>query len=156
MQKAAPTARGRRFAAVLDLENLLIVRGQGLAAPEIQALMTSIIPRVVGMPVRVATGESVLRLGMAAINPKWGLTMVKMEPDAADHALIDAAHEFISAGVTDLVVASGDHVFVPLSAHARLHVISHPDHLSKTLRLAATTVTLLRSAAAPLASGVAS
>ena len=92
----------------------------------------------------MAPGVNVLRPYMDLIGlQRWGLTLVKTEPDAADNALCDTARDFIRSGVTDIVVVSGDHAFVPLAAHARLHVICHADHLSKALRLAATTVTYL-------------
>lgn len=133
-----------RFAAVLDFENVAIASGERVSQAEMRTLLSAVAGHVSGMPVRVATGVNVLRPYMDLIGrQRWGLTLVKTEPDAADNALCDAARDFIRCGVTDIVVVSGDHAFVPLAAHARLHVICHADHLSKTLRLAATTVTYL-------------
>jgi hypothetical protein len=111
---------------------------------EMQGLLSAIGVRVTRMPVRVATGVNVLRpyMNLIGLQP-WGLTLVKTEPDAADNALCDTARDFIRCGVTDVVVVSGDHAFVPLAAHARLHVICHADQLSKALPFAATTVAYL-------------
>lgn len=137
------SARGR-FAAVLDLENVAIMGDGRVSQAEMQALLSAVGGHFSGMPVRVATGVNVLRPYMDLIGrQRWGLTLVKTEPDAADNALCDAALDFIRCGVTDIVAISGDHAFVPLAAHARLHVICHADHLSKALRFAATTVTYL-------------
>lgn len=137
------SSRGR-FAAILDLENVAIARDGRVSQNEMQLLLSAIEAQVSCMPVRVATGVNVLRAYSGLIGlQQWGLTLVRTEPDAADKALCDAAHDFISCGITDIIVVSGDHAFVPLAAHARLHVISHADHLSKALHLAATTVTHL-------------
>lgn len=134
----------RRYAAIVDLENVAIVSEGRVCQAEMQALLEAIRPHVVGLPVRVATGAKILAAYMEIPELKtWGLTLVKTEPDAADHALCDAARDFIRSGVTDIVVVGGDHAYVPLAANARLHVISHADHLSRTLRLAATTVSYL-------------
>src|SRR4051812_27025603 len=135
---------GGRFAAILDLENVAIVEGGRVSQAEMQVLLSAIGVRVLGMPVRLATGVNVLRPYLDLIGlQRWGLTLVNTEPDAADNALCETARDFIRCGVTDIVVVSGDHAFVPLAAHARLHVICHADHLSKALRLASTTVTYL-------------
>lgn len=123
---------GGRFAAILDLENVAIVEGGRVSQAEMQVLLSAIGVRVSGMPVRLATGVNVLRPYLYLIGlQRWGRTLVKTEPDAADNALCETARDFISCGVTDIVVVSGDHAFVPLAAHARLHVICHADHLSK-------------------------
>lgn len=136
--------RARRFAAIVDLENLAIVDGARISVERMQRLLAAVEPRVVGMPVRVATGSNILR-HYATLLPsgRWGLTLVPSGPDAADAALCDAALEFAHCGVTDLVVVGGDHAYVPLARYARLHVVSHADHLSRQLRLASTSVTLL-------------
>lgn len=134
-----------RFAAILDLENIAIVDDRRVSQAEMKVLLSAIQAQVFGMQVRVASGVHVLRAYMNLMDlQRWGLTLVKTEPDAADKALCVAAHEFVRSGATDIVVVSGDgKAFAPLAAHARVHVISHPDHLSKALRLAATTVTHL-------------
>lgn len=145
------TARPLRFAGLVDAENTLIVRGRLLPAAEGDLLLTAAGRCLGGMPVQVATGENVLRPYMATLATRgWIPALVPTEPDAADLALLDAGHAFIAAGVTDLVVVSGDHIFSELAAVARLHVIAHEDHLSKALRLAATTVTYLPRPEAPV------
>lgn len=131
-----------RWAALVDIENIVIMDGCRLSAAPGQFLLEAVEARVLGMPVRAATGENVLRQHLPALaSSSWGLTLVRTEPDAADRALLDAADDFAHRGVTDLVVASGDHAFAALASKARLHVIAHRSHLSKRLRLAATTVT---------------
>ena len=134
----------RRFAAIVDLENVAILRDGHVSQAQMRVLLSAIGAHVSGMPVRVATGINVLRpyMDLVSLQP-WGLTLVKTEPDAADKALCEAARDFIRCGGTDIVVISGDHSFIPLAAHANLHVISHADHLSKALRFAATTVKYL-------------
>lgn len=137
------THPGVRFAALVDIENAAIVHGVLLPAPVRSELLHGLRGTLAGMPVRVATGASVLKASMTDLPRGWGLTLVPTEPDAADVALIDAGLLFAGCGVTDLVVVSGDHAFVALAAHARLHVITRPGQLSNALRLAATTVTYL-------------
>jgi hypothetical protein len=152
---ASTTATGGRSAALLDLENLAIVHWHRLRPAEMQVLLDSLKPFLNHRQVRVATGGGMLRRYLETISRgRWGVTLVGKEPDAADSALLEAGYHFIDRGVTDLVVVSGDHAFVPLASRARLHVASHADHLSKALRLAATTVTELPTPS--LARGVAS
>ena len=81
-----------RFAAIVDLENVATM-GDGLVSQaEMQVLLSAIGARVSGMPVRVATGVNVLRPYMDLIGlQRWGLTLVKTGPDAADDALCEAA-----------------------------------------------------------------
>lgn len=144
------SVRPRRFAGLVDAENALIVRGCLLPAAEGDALLTVVGKYLGGMPVQVATGEHVLRPYMASFATRgWVPALVPTEPDAADLALLDAGRAFTAAGVTDIVLVSGDHIFTELAGAARLHVIAHADHLSKALRLAATTVTYLPRPAAP-------
>jgi hypothetical protein len=133
-----------RFAAIVDLENVAISRDGHVSQAQMQVLLSAIGAHVSGMPVRVATGINILRTYTDLISLQhWGLTLVKTEPDAADKALCEAARDFIRCGGTDIIVVSGDHSFIPLAAHANLHVISHADHLSKALHFAATTVKYL-------------
>lgn len=141
MRCAAPRLR---FAGLVDIENTMIVKGRLLPASEGEVLLTAAGKYLGGMPVQVATGENVLRRHMTAVVTRgWIPALVPNEPDAADRALLDAGRALVSAGVTDLVVVSGDHIFTELAAIARLHVIAHEDHLSKALRLAAATVAYL-------------
>lgn len=138
----------RRWAAIIDLENVAITN-EGLATSSRMAeLLQAIDPYVDRMPVRVATGVHAFRASMEPLARRgWGVTLVPTEPDAADLALCEAAHSFVRSGVTDLTVIGGDHAYVSLTAFARLHVVSYQSHLSKSLRLAATSVSYLPSAA---------
>ena len=132
-----------RFAALVDIENTAIVQGRLLQAPQCRDLLNTLHRALTGMPVRVATGTHVLKATMSDLPRGWGLSLVPTQPDAADLALIEAGLQLAGCGVTDLVVVSGDHAFVALAAHSRLHVITRPGQLSNALRLAATTVTYL-------------
>jgi hypothetical protein len=132
-----------RFAALVDIENAAIVEGRLLQAPQRRDLLNTLHRALTGMPVRVATGTHVLKASMTDLPRGWGLSLVPTQPDAADLALIEAGLQLAGCGVTDLVVVSGDHAFVALAAHARLHVITRPGQLSNALRLAAATVTYL-------------
>ena len=143
-----------RWAAIVDIENIVIRDGvrlpsaDGLPAVEFVRAVTQ------GMPVRVASGKRVLLEYMPAIaGLGWGLTTVPTVKDAADQALLAAGLDFIRCGVTDLVVVSGDHSFLELIPWVRLHVVSHTSHLSRRLRRAATTVTHLPPTALPSAAG---
>lgn len=133
-----------RTAALVDIENAVIVGGRRLSAAAWSRLLNTIGSYTSGMPVCVATGESVLRAYLPVLaGLPWGLRLVNTDPDAADLALIESGHALIDSGVTDLVVISGDHAFAELAHGARLHVITHADHLSRQLWLAATTVRYL-------------
>lgn len=134
-----------RFAAVVDIENLLVLDAHAFATRrQAQNIVGQIGDRMAGMPVRVASGRRVATTFMPLLAAQgWGFTLVDTTPDAADEALLSGAREFIAAGVTDLVVASGDHAFAELADGVRLHVISHGDHLSRRLAAVAATVTLL-------------
>ncbi len=133
-----------RAAALVDLENTVIYDGLRIPCCLGRPLLDLVRERAQGMPTRVATGQKVLREYMPALaGLGWGLTPVSAEPDAADMALIEVGYAFIRCGITDLLVVSGDHAFVELAPWARLHVIAHAGHLSRRLRLAATTVTYL-------------
>jgi hypothetical protein len=133
-----------RFAAIIDFENVAIRHGHRTSPAKMQVLLDVIGTHVSEMPVRLATGINALQPYMDLLSlQRWGLTLVRTERDAADIALCDAARDFIRRGATDIFVVSGDHPFIPLAAHANLHVISHANHLSKALRFAATTVTYL-------------
>lgn len=81
----------------------------------------------------------------------WAIRFAAMGPDAADRVLLEVAEDYLAHGVTDLVVASGDHAFAVLASRARLHVVSYRRCLSRELRAAATTVTHLDDAVAAVA-----
>jgi hypothetical protein len=143
---ATPSSAGprARFAALVDLENAVIVAGGRIPAEQRRDLFEALDHHLAGMPVRAASGGPVVKACVPELAHRgWGLTLVSPEPDAADHALIEAGLHLTSAGVTDLVVVSGDHAFARLAPAARLHVITHPAQLSTALRLAAITVTHL-------------
>lgn len=145
---AAPSRR--RFAAIVDLENIAIFDGRAASPSEMRALLGAVAPHVAGVPVRAATGSIVFRRFIRELaDCGWGISLVPTEPDAADAELCAAAHEFIGAGATDLVVVGGDHAYVPIAARARLHVVTHAGHLARSLRLAATTVAYLPALRSP-------
>lgn len=142
-----------RAAACVDIENIVNIGPRRLLVAEGQSLLNVVAAHTCGMPVRVAGGRAVLRAYMPVLaGLPWGLTLVGQEPDAADADLLRAGLDFVETGVTDLWVASGDHAFTELAGWTRVHVIAHPNHLSRKLRLAATTVTYLPSLTAATSS----
>jgi hypothetical protein len=135
-----------RFAGLVDIEDTLILRDHLLPSPQLRDTFDTLDAHLVDMPVRVASGPRVVKACMTELASRgWGLTLISAEPDAADRALIEAGRHLAACGVTDLVVVSGDHVFATLAGVARLHVIAHPEKLSRALRLAATSVRHLPS-----------
>ena len=137
----APRARS---AAVVDIENLMIVRGHLLRGPHRQEVFHTLDSQLGGMPVRVASGPQVFEACLPELASRgWGRTLVQARPDAADQALIETGRDFAASGVSDLVVFSGDHVFAALASVARLHVVAYGACLSRRLRLAATSITYL-------------
>ena len=79
----------------------------------------------------------------------WRVLTVDSGPDAADEALLAAAQDYLAHGVTDLVIASGDHRFADLATRTRLHVVSLRGATSSALMLAATDVLYLRAYPGP-------
>ena len=133
-----------RFAGLVDIENMVILRGLLLASPQLRGVFDTLDTHLADMPVRVASGPRVVKACMTELASRgWGLTLVSAGPDAADLALIEAGRHLASCGVTDLVVVSGDHAFAALASVARLHVIAYPEKLSAALRLAAYSITAL-------------
>ena len=133
-----------RSAGVVDIENLMIVRGRLLREPQRQEVFRTLDSHLAGMPVRVASGPQVFKACLPELASRgWGRTLVQGEPDAADQALIEAGRHFAASGVSDLVVFSGDHVFAALASVARLHVFAYGPCLSRRLQLAATSITYL-------------
>jgi hypothetical protein len=146
MELVAVPVQGARIGALIDLDNVLISDGRLLGPIEALPVFAALDAYVDEVPTRMACGRSILRDHMGAVAVRaWGITMVHPTPNAADLALLEAGRELVSAGVTDLVVVSGDHGFASLAGVARLHVISHRHKLSTALQLAATTVTYLPS-----------
>jgi hypothetical protein len=135
---------GARCAALIDLDNLIIVRGQLLRPSAAAPVLAAIDAHVEGMPARAACGRGILTAYMSALAARgWGLTPVPATPDAADRVLFEDGLGFAARGATDLVVVSGDGFFADLASVARLHVMAPRFSLSQRLRLAATTVTYL-------------
>jgi hypothetical protein len=133
-----------RTAALIDVENLLIHDADVMGHTDAARVLNEVRRLTSGMPTRTATGPLVLRTHTSALAAfGGGLTLVAPVKDGADQVLIEAAHDLAAQGVTDLVIASGDHAFAELASIARLHVISFDSHLSRRLRLAASTVQLL-------------
>ncbi|MBE7326033.1 hypothetical protein IEQ44_15390 [Nocardioides sp. Y6] len=145
MKSSIPApSRHTRFAALVDIENVLISDGRLLDQSEASDLVQDLRGCLGPIPTRLATGPKVLGRHTAAVTAFGaGLTLVGTSPDAADAALVEAGRDFVAAGVTDLVIVSGDHAFTELASIARLHVVSHSHHLSRRLQLAASTLTLI-------------
>lgn len=133
-----------RYAALIDLDNALIVRGDLMRPAAAEPILLGIDAIVAGMPRRAACGISVLKAHMSAIGVRgWGLTSVSPTPDAADRVLFMDGRDFVACGVTDLIVVSGDGFFTDLAAIARLHVVAPHGCLNRHLEIAATSVTYL-------------
>ena len=131
-----------KMAALIDIENLLFRSSHPLCRCEADDMVATINAHTAAISTRTAVSSAIFRRHLPSIAQlDGGLTMVGSAKDAADDALIDAGLEFLTSGVTDLMVASGDHAFVRLAPFVRLHVLAYPEHLSRELRLAATTVT---------------
>lgn len=133
-----------RHAALIDLDNALIVQGSLIRPAAAAPILATIDANVAGMPRRAACGISVLKAHMSAIGARqWGLTSVAPTPDAADRVLFLDGREFVTGGVTDLVIVSGDGFFADLASIARLHVVAPRGSLNRRLELAATSVIYL-------------
>lgn len=139
-------AKSTRGYALVDLENQTIWDGRRLPQDAAAAVLAEIDPFVHGMPTRVALAASLLTAYAPLLCARgWGIDTVAVSPDAADLALLTHGRAAIACGVTDLVIVSGDHAFIELAQHARLHVITHRDRLSRALESAATSATFLCS-----------
>lgn len=142
--RAAFTATRPRYAALCDLDNILISDRQLLHTSAAAEVLDAVDWHTTDMPTRAVCGWSILRSYLPLLaNRPWGLSAVSPTPDAADWALVEDGRRFVAAGVTDLVVISGDRFFAQLARDARLHVITARGCLSRELRLAATSVTYL-------------
>lgn len=135
-----------RGLALVDLENLCIFNGHRLALTQAAGVCTEIDTFVAGLPTTAALACSLFAAYLPLLSARtWSIDMVQPGPDSADLALLERGHFAATHGVTDLVVVSGDHAFAELAAHARIHVVSHRDRLSRVLASAATSVTYLAS-----------
>ena len=131
----ASTKRDARSAGLVDLENLTVVQGARFRPAEAARTIEAISDITRGMPVRAAMADPFLRDYLPSLSAaNWGIEMVPRGPDAADLLLLERGREFVAAGYTDLIVASGDHAFAELADLARLHVVSLPGQLSFRLR----------------------
>ena len=103
-----------------------------------------------GIPTTLALQAGLVRKYVSILDGPWSQRWVPSERDAADQALLQAAHHYLSRGVTDLVIVSGDGIFAELSRYCRLHVYAGRGRLSRSLLMAATSATLLDRPTAPL------
>ncbi len=132
----------QRFAAVVDGDNL--TRGAQLDLGSVTRVLGWLSRFADEWPVTFAIqGCQVPKYLPAFAGCHWAVRFVPKTPDAADRLLIEAAAHARDHGVTDLVVASGDHAFAELAGEVRLHVFCYRSSLSRQLELAATTVTYL-------------
>ncbi len=131
-----------RVAAIVDGDNM--TRGGQICVPQVGRVLGRIAMVSHGAPVTFAMQRRQAITYMTAYTGfGWGIHVASMAPDAADADLMDAAADHIAHGASDLIVASGDHAFTELAGQAQLHVLAYRHHLSRRLRLAATTVTYL-------------
>lgn len=138
------TTESRRFAALIDIENLLIHGRRPLSIDDAALALDQVMSHLGPIQTRTAVGPALMHTHLPLIaSLGGGLTLTSNHKDAADQALLEAGRAFVNNGITDLVVASGDHAFAELASIARLHVIASPSCLSRRLRVAATTVTYL-------------
>lgn len=133
-----------RTAALIDLENILIEETGAHHGTCAATTMTRLNALTANTPTRTAMGPRLMESHMRDVAASgWGVTLTEATPDAADHALLDIARTWIASGVTDLIIASGDHAFAELASVARLHVVSYSNKLSRVLRMSATSLAVL-------------
>lgn len=138
--------QARRGLALVDLENLCIFKGSRLSLSRAGQVCDEIDSYVAGLPTMTALACSLFAAYLPLLGARgWSIDVVQPGPDSADLALLERGRFAVTHGVTDLVILSGDHVFAELAAHARIHVVSHRDRLSRLLASAATSVTYLAS-----------
>ncbi|UAL29901.1 hypothetical protein K8W59_19625 [Nocardioides rotundus] len=129
-----------------DAENCTVFAGRRLPAAAAAAVFDELEGYFSGLPTCAALAGSLLAPYVPLLACRgWALEVVPPGPDASDLALLARADFFIRRGYTDAVVASGDGIFAALADRVRVHVVSHPDRLSRKLAQAATSVHLLRS-----------
>jgi hypothetical protein len=145
VQGARTTVGGRAF-AIADLENQIIFGGQRLGARLALDVVEEIARQVSGMPVRAALTEPALRSYVPLLAGRgWGIDCVDIGPDAADWVLIGHSIDAYLQGYDELHVVSGDAIFAQFAEFMPIHVISHPDRLSRELVSVASIVTHLHS-----------
>ena len=134
--------RSQGAAALIDVDNL--ATGGGRRPADLVVVLDQIMTLTQDMPVTAAMNRHVAERCLPCFAPRgWRTLITDTTPDAADLALLEAGREHAARGRQSLLVASGDHAFAHLSVVAYLHVLSFQGQLSRRLRLAATTVTLL-------------
>lgn len=142
--------RTKRTACIVDGDN--ITGGGQLAVTEVAGVLQRLSELTSGFPVTFAMQRRLAPRYMPAyVGLGWGIKFASMAPDAADLELLEAAEDYLTHEVTDLVVVSGDHAFVNLAAQARLHVVAYRRSLSSRLRLAASSVRYLDDLLVPAA-----
>lgn len=141
-----PGITGAHTFALIDAENVTIWDQQRVPAQAATVVFDEIERYVAGLPTCAALAASLLAPYVSSLAWRgWSIDVVTPGPDAADLALMARAEFLIQRGYTDAVVVSGDGRFADLADQVRLHVVSHPDRLSRKLTQVATSVHLLHS-----------
>jgi hypothetical protein len=139
---AGQDGRRGRVAAVVDGDNL--TKGGQIELPDATRVLASIADALADFPVTFAMQSRLAVRYMTAFSSLgWGVRFASMAPDAADLLLHEAAENYAGHAVTDLIVASGDHMFSDLADSVRLHVLCYRRSLSRQLQMAASSVTFL-------------
>lgn len=129
-------------AVLLDVDNLAL--GGGRRAADLEATFARVALVTSGMPVTAAANRRVAETHLPCLARRgWRILLADLAPDAADLLLLEAGRDHIAHGRGTLLIGSGDHIFAGLADGAELHVMSFRDQLSRRLRLASTSVTLL-------------
>ena len=139
-----------RHAGLIDFENITYDSHAVATCAVAEQMLRHVRPVVDGMLTTLALQARLAPIYLPILDGPWSQRWVPSEPDAADHELLREAHHYVSLGVTDLVIVSGDGIFAQLSGHCRLHVFARRGRLSRSLRMAATSVTFLDLPIAPL------
>lgn len=134
-----------RFASIIDIENLAHDNRRALDAGAVAPVMAYVRALTGQAPATLALQAALAPRLMSAVVGPWRLRLVESGPDRADAALLEAADAYVAAGVTDLIVVSGDRCFSALAQKTRLHVVAFEDRLSRDLSRVATSVVLLDS-----------
>ena len=130
-----------RSAALIDFENIVFdARSPTPYDPTIATHRINQVRQVTDhMLCTIAIQTTLAKRYLPLLSGGANLLFVDHVPDAADEALMATAHDYLNLGVTDLVIASGDHRFADLAPAANLHVLSIKGATSTALTMAATT-----------------
>ena len=116
-RQASGTRAGRRFAAVLDVENVANTRPRRVRKTRDRRPFWPRSTRTWrGWQYGQPRYQRPAPLHGPPRKPSRGANHREDEPDAADRTLIAAALEFVQSGVADLVIVGGDRSFAPLAA----------------------------------------